>query len=146
MFRTLTTPTVVDDNGLSSVWSTAMKTNSVDRLLLMVAFSVLVAIPMSVRANDIFRANNHLTFGAFLGALNSDDERLRRDADVYIYGVIDATEKRIWCSFWDIKSSELINHLRYLFKKVDKSRYDERASHVITELLQNRRPCKKAKS
>ncbi|MCL1824702.1 MAG: hypothetical protein FWG26_01960 [Betaproteobacteria bacterium] len=104
-------------------------------------FAALLIVSKVAWADEIFYANNRLTFGDYMGAYTGEDAVLRRQALVYLYGVIDATEKKEWCSFQLVKSSELISSFYTLLRKVDKSRYDERAAHVITDILRAHRPC-----
>ena len=90
----------------------------------------------------MFYSNNLLTFGEFMEVFENKDLSVKRDAVIYLYGVIDATEKKAWCSFRRVKSSELINFLSEHLRRVDKSRHSERAARVITSVLAKLRPCK----
>ena len=125
-----------------------MKRNLIRRLGLPLAFLVLAGIPITSWAEPdhwvprMFYSNNLLTFGEFMEVFENKDLSVKRDAVIYLYGVIDATEKKAWCSFRRVKSSELINFLSEHLRRVDKSRHSERAARVITSVLAKLRPCK----
>jgi len=93
-----------------------------------------------------YRANHELTFKSFMEDYESQDSDSIRNASVYLFGVIDATEKKIWCDFWKFKSITVFDILHMEFRKVDKSRYNERAAHVIIGILSNSFPCNKESS
>ena len=82
-----------------------------------------------------YYANNKLTFGSFMEDYESLDLDVRRNAFVYLYGVIDATENKEWCSFWTIKSNSVFEYLHDELQKADKSKYNERAAHVIIGVI-----------
>ena len=108
-------------------------------------FTVLLLVSNSAWSDNIFYANNNLTFEQFMGAYTGEDKALHHDAITYLYGVIDATEKKEWCSFWEVKSFELIGGLYSLLREVDKSRYNERAAHVIIDVLKKYLSCGRKK-
>ena len=85
-----------------------------------------------------------LTFREFMEDSEGRDPHERGNATVYLYGVTDATKNKEWCGHG--KTMELINFIGDLSKRVDKSRYDERAADVIVDLLRDYFPCKKEKS
>ena len=86
-----------------------------------------------------------LTARAFFADFGSMDAPRRRAAQLYLLGVLDATEGHAWCSYSQLKTVSLREHLYEHFRKLPPQRLDERAADVITEALTRSFPCKPSK-
>jgi len=83
-----------------------------------------------------------LTFEQFMEDFEGRDPHERGNANVYLYGIADATKGKEWCG--RVKTMEFLNHVSDQLSKLDKSVYnDKRAADVITLVLRNHRPCTK---
>ncbi|MEE3664815.1 Rap1a/Tai family immunity protein [Brenneria sp. g21c3] len=80
----------------------------------------------------------------FLNAwLSKNDERERMKANMYLLGVMDATENKEWCSYKIALPHSLRESLFDYIAKLPTERKKERASKIITEALAKDLPCKK---
>jgi SRSO17 transposase len=89
--------------------------------------------------------NVNLTGDQFLASWhNWENERERIKADMYLLGVLDATEGKLWCGYHRVKSISIHEYLNYFFDKLPKERLKkERASDLIIEAMTiNRRGCR----
>lgn len=69
----------------------------------------------------------------------------RANAELYLLGVMDATEGRSWCNYRTFKTITLRERVFLEFKEMDVGKLNERASKIVEEILSHRYPCKKAK-
>ncbi|WP_235234554.1 Rap1a/Tai family immunity protein [Mangrovibacter sp. MFB070] len=75
--------------------------------------------------------------------LSKDDERERMKANMYLLGVIDASEGTRWCSYSAALPDTLRENIYSFFQHLPKERLKERASKLIIEALEIRLPCSK---
>ena len=66
----------------------------------------------------------------------------RAIARLYMLGVMDATEGRVWCDYKSFKTVTLNAFVFEYFKKQSPEQLQRRASVVIEEALKNNFPCK----
>lgn len=81
----------------------------------------------------------------FFDAYTSKSPEERKDAALYLLGVMDATEGRSWCNYTTFKSVTLRERIYLNFKKLESNKLNERASKVIEEILSQRYPCGRGK-
>lgn len=92
-----------------------------------------------------FITNNDLKAGKFFAAYTHSSVDERRFAEIYLLGVLDATEGKSWCDYKKFKTISIDEELYSRFKKIPESRMNDRASDVITEILGKSFPCQGAK-
>ena len=63
----------------------------------------------------------------------SADPNERKDAELYLLGVMDATEGKDWCDYRTFKTVTLRERIFEEFKKLDSRRLDERASPRLSK-------------
>jgi len=85
----------------------------------------------------------NLSVRDFLASYYSKDPEERLIAYAFLFGISDATEGKIWCSYYKFKSITVRETIYSGLKELDPSRYSERAAYVITEILGKNHPCKK---
>ncbi len=69
----------------------------------------------------------------------------RRLAEMYLIGVLDSTEGKVWCGY-DVALPGSIQEQVYIgFKKMDVGLADKRASDVIAAILSKKLPCKEGR-
>lgn len=101
---------------------------------------LLQATPDSQR---LFIENNNLSAEEFLAAYMGKDLMQRRYAEMYLLGVLDATEGHAWCSYQQFKTITLAETLYSNLEKTNAKQRKKRAAIVITEILEGQFPCKK---
>ena len=79
----------------------------------------------------------------FLASYNSEDPEEQIVAYAFLLGLSDATEGKVWCGYYRFKSITVLEIIHSELEKLDSSRYDERATDVIADILGKRHPCKK---
>ncbi|MEK0166606.1 Rap1a/Tai family immunity protein [Pseudescherichia vulneris] len=93
------------------------------------------------------RNDVNLSGERFLNAwLSKTDERERIKANMYLLGVMDATEGKAWCSYKLALPGSLREGLFDYMNKLSSERKKERASVLITEALAKDLPCGETKS
>lgn len=117
------------------------------RLLLIIALLIAAlpasyandnAIPSDLQllARDGITINSvNLTAKQFFKSYTSNLADERRSAELYLLGVMDATEGRSWCDYKTFKPDTLRGRIFEGFKKLDSHRLNERASKVIEDIL-----------
>ncbi|EMH4164403.1 hypothetical protein RJ498_003720 [Pluralibacter gergoviae] len=75
--------------------------------------------------------------------LSKDNEKERLKANMYLMGVMDATEGRAWCSYKLVKPDSLRETVYAFFKELLPERKKEPASSLIKEALMQQLPCGK---
>ncbi|WP_202757713.1 Rap1a/Tai family immunity protein [Delftia acidovorans] len=85
--------------------------------------------------------NNNLTAQAFFSAYMSKEVPERRYAEMYLLGVLDATEGRAWCDYRHLKTITLAEVLHSSLRSMDARQRATRAAHVITDILAKQFPC-----
>jgi hypothetical protein len=86
-----------------------------------------------------------LTAKKFLKSYMSSCADEERSADLYLLGVLDATEGKSWCDYRAFKSGSLREFIFEKLKKLDGDRLNERASKVIEDILSQAFPCGRKK-
>ena len=90
----------------------------------------------------------NLTAKHFFKSYMSDSADERRSAELYLLGVMDATEGKSWCDYRTFKPDTLRGRIFEGFKKLENRRLNERASKAIEDILSQLNqyhPCKKKK-
>lgn len=94
--------------------------------------------------------NSALTIDEFWNAYRSQETDSRRRAEIFLTGLLDATEQTIWCDYKRLSTitidEVLASSLKKLYAKPTSGMMSERASKVIKEILHKRFPCPKSKS
>ncbi|MCL1824984.1 MAG: hypothetical protein FWG26_03440 [Betaproteobacteria bacterium] len=93
------------------------------------------------QGEDIFVPN--LPLSSFLGSRSIEDSEERNAAYAFLLGVADVTEGSAWCSYRRFKTTTLLEEIHIGLKKLNLSRYDERAAYVITEIFESNLRCQK---
>jgi hypothetical protein len=91
---------------------------------------------------NIFINNNNLTLKEFMLVRGSNVPEERRYADLYLLGVVDATEGKVWCSYRTLLTTSILDWVDMGLKELNGSRHNERAAYVITDILSKSFPCK----
>ena len=91
----------------------------------------------------------NLTAKRFFKSYMSDSADERKSAELYLLGVLDATEGKSWCDYRTFKIITLHEEIFTGFKKLNSRQLDERASKVIEDILKDAlsefNPCRRAK-
>jgi hypothetical protein len=87
--------------------------------------------------------NNNLSAEDFFSAFTSKNTEEKRYAQMYLLGVLDATEGISWCDYRLVKTISLEERVYEGLKKLDSNQLKKRASIVIASILKNRIPCKR---
>ena len=90
--------------------------------------------------------NVNITGEQFLASWNNKtNERERIKADMYLLGVLDATEGKLWCGYHRLKSISIHESVTLFFENLPPDRlHKERASHLIIEAMTtNSQGCKR---
>lgn len=85
----------------------------------------------------------NLSAKTFLTNFISQDEDTRKTAQLYLLGVMDATEGRSWCDYRQFSTATLNEFIFEYFKKRTQIELEQRASTLIENSLQSYFPCKK---
>ncbi|END8704561.1 hypothetical protein ABMN93_005017, partial [Escherichia coli] len=72
----------------------------------------------------------------------SDNRQDRLNAKIYLLGIEDATESKIWCDYKTIKTVTLDEIIYWHFRKKMSDKLNERAANIIIEEL-SKHPCDK---
>ena len=114
--------------------------------LLLALLSSTVAAQILVETDKIKVDNVNLRAEHFLKLYMSNDANERKNAELYLLGVMDATEGRSWCDYRTFKTITLRERIFEEFKKLDNSGLNKRASKVIEDILSRRyHPCGRKK-
>lgn len=124
--------------------------NSLISLFLTIA--ILGALPpatvsaqQQVEVDKITVDSVNLTAQHFFKSYVSNDASERENAELYLLGVMDTTEGKSWCDYRTFKTITLRERIFEEFKKLDRSRFNERASTVIEDILRQRYSCGREK-
>ena len=99
----------------------------------------LLRDPHSLSRNDI-----QISGEKFLHAwLSKDDEQERLKANMYLMGVMDATEGREWCSYKVALPGSLRESIYSYFNKLSEEQKKEPAATLIKKALMRDLPCSK---
>lgn len=101
--------------------------------------SNLLRDPNTLSRNDV-----RMSGEKFLAAwLAKDNEQEQLKANMYLLGVMDATEGKSWCGYTVALPGSLRESIYSYFRKLPKNRKKEAAAWLITEALAQDLPCKK---
>ncbi|GAA5172766.1 Rap1a/Tai family immunity protein [Viridibacterium curvum] len=78
----------------------------------------------------------------FLAAWTHTEPAIRERAQLYLLGVMDASEGRAWCSYSRAKSITLHELVFASLRKTSPARLQQRASLLIESALRSSLPCK----
>lgn len=117
-------------------------------ICLLTSCSVASERYINIPSNDnqrMIALNYSLTTDSFFKAYMSKDQKQRRLAEMYMIGVIDASEGISWCGY-NVASPNAIQEQVYTgLKKFHKESPTERASTAIKSRLEELLPCKDKK-
>jgi hypothetical protein len=82
---------------------------------------------------DIFVPN--LPMKRFMASYHNKQPEEQEVAYAFLLGVADATETKRWCSYRRFKTLTLLDTIHTALKKLNPSRYDERAAYVMTGIF-----------
>lgn len=88
-----------------------------------------------------FIENTNLSAQEFFAAYMSKSVETRRYAELYLLGVLDASEGAAWCDYRQYRTITLGEEIYTGFKELDSSKQGARAAHVILEILGKKFPC-----
>jgi len=91
---------------------------------------------------SVFIEGANLSAKEFFSLYTSSDTLHKRYADLYLLGVVDATEKTQWCDYTRLKTISINEFVYEGLKKLVPSRGNERASRLIVEVLHTHFRCK----
>jgi hypothetical protein len=103
-----------------------------------------LSVPRHVKQSMVIEGVN-VSVGDFLDAYLGADIERQLLAEAFLIGVLDATERRGWCSYSTIKTVTIVEHLIPELKKLAGSQMDDRAAPVIEAQLKRIFPCKDAR-
>lgn len=87
--------------------------------------------------------NNKLTLREFMTALASPSHTERHYAEMYLVGVLDATEGRDWCGYDTILPGSAASVMATYAEQQLATRGNERASTVIRDILKDKASCRR---
>lgn len=93
-------------------------------------------------SQSIVIENTNLTAKDYFNALMGSSIDARRYAELYLLGVLDATEGSAWCDYKTYKTITLDETIFVEFKKLTSNQLEERAATVITKILKKKFPCR----
>ena len=92
--------------------------------------------------NDMTSNRVNLTTEKFYNSLISKKPYIRDRAKLFLLGVTDATEGRVWCGYKIAKTITIQEIIFEEIKKLPKEELKSRAAHKIEEILSNKLPCR----
>ena len=99
-----------------------------------------IQIPLH-KNKRLFIDNLNLSANDFFIAYTSKDIEQRRFAEMYLAGVLDATEGKDWCGYSKALPGAIQEQIYISFKEENKSSLSRRASRTILDILQKILPC-----
>lgn len=87
----------------------------------------------------------NLTAEKFFKSYMSDSADERKKAELYLLGVMDATEGKSWCDYSSFKTITLRERIYENFKRLNGHQLNKRASEIIEHILSSRYPCGRKK-
>lgn len=93
-------------------------------------------------SQSIVIENTNLSAKDYFNALMGSSIDARRYAELYLLGVLDATEGSAWCDYKTYKTITIDETIFVEFKKLTSSQLEERAATVITKILKKKFPCR----
>ncbi|MGG7795829.1 Rap1a/Tai family immunity protein [Klebsiella aerogenes] len=98
----------------------------------------LLRDPNQLSRNDV-RLSGEKFFKAWLA---QDNTQQQLKANMYLLGVMDATEGKAWCGYQQALPGSLRENVYSYFKKLPDERIKQPAAMLITEALAKELPCK----
>ena len=103
--------------------------------------SVGVEVPTD-QYESLLIQNTDMRFLDFITAYKGEDLIQRRLAEMYLIGVLDATEGKVWCAYRELKPGSLKDIIYSGFEEhKDKISNYERASKVILSIIVESSSC-----
>lgn len=103
-------------------------------------------ISITERQNErLIITNLQLTGSDFWSAYQSSDLQQRRLAEMYLAGVLDSTEGKSWCSYKVVHPGSIQEQIFIGFKKQSAENLKDRASKIITNMMEEFLPCRSKK-
>lgn len=90
----------------------------------------------------VFVENTNLSAEDFFTAYMSQAVEERRYSELYLLGVLDATEGTAWCDYRKFKTTTLGEEIFAGLKGLEPSRRKVRAARVIVDILSSKFPCR----
>ena len=94
---------------------------------------------------SIIIENTNLTARDYFNTSMSGSVEERRYAELYLLGVLDATEGNGWCDYKTYKTITIDETIFVEFKKLTDNQLNERAATVIKKILRKQFPCRSIK-
>jgi hypothetical protein len=110
-------------------------------MLPLMTAAVLGSTAAGLSAQSLDSDSVNLAGRDFFNAYTSPDGSVREKARLYLLGVQDSTEGRVWCSYKRLKTVTLQEAVYEHFKKLPAQRLEERAAGLIEEMLAKKFPC-----
>ena len=104
-----------------------------------------ISVGRPVTADKITVDSVNLTAQHFFKSYMSNSADERKNSELYLLGVMDATEGKSWCDYRTFKTITLRERIFEEFKKLGSRQFNERASKVIGDILSRRYPCGQVK-
>jgi hypothetical protein len=115
---------------------------SVALLALLMATSGGEALAEQTGSPAITSDSVNLSGKDFFHAYASQDRSESEKARLYMLGVSDSSEGRVWCDYRHFSTTTLQEFVYEYFKKLPEHRLDQRASTLIQEALKTNFRCK----
>jgi len=100
-----------------------------------------LSAPLPITQNAMIN-NTQITTEDFRQAYVSQSPQVRQQAELYLTGVLDATEGRAWCDYPTLKTITIDERLFTELKKVDGPALQQRASKTLVAILSKQFPCR----
>ncbi|QLE84478.1 hypothetical protein FLM48_04860 [Shewanella sp. Scap07] len=113
-------------------------------LLMQTACAANLVVPKSDTQRMISQ-NLDMSTKSFMEVYMGANLEQRRLAEMYLVGVIDSTEGRIWCGYGAASPSAIQEQAYIGLKNTLNAKPDERASKAIVSRLKELLPCKEDK-
>ncbi|GKT16904.1 hypothetical protein AVHY2522_13350 [Acidovorax sp. SUPP2522] len=100
-----------------------------------------LSAPLPTTQNAMIN-NTQITTDDFRQAYVSPAPQVRQQAELYLTGVLDATEGRAWCGYPTLKTITIDERLFTELKKVEGPALQQRASKTLVAILSKQFPCR----
>jgi hypothetical protein len=116
--------------------------NRLQRCLHVFALCMALTTPvLAAEPRSLVIENSGLSGKELLAALTSTSFSEKRHAEMYLLGVLDATELIAWCDYKTVKTSTLREAVHTGLKSLSQAELEKRASTLISGILHQRFPC-----
>ena len=103
-----------------------------------------LARPLTPMQN-VMIANTNISTAEFWDAYISEVIEERQRAEVFLIGVLDATEGVSWCDYRRFKTITIDEEISIEIKKMSRAQMKDRAARTISQILAQRFPCGRTK-